>query len=90
MPRSSETALIARNLWAFFGSRPVTSIDDTATDPPNIVDEQELITQIDSSQRILAENQISVLNHAARQLIPMNAVQLTKAVVAPIILDDET
>jgi hypothetical protein len=89
LPRSAETALMVRNLWAFFGNRLVTTINDTATDPPDIVDVQALVKNLEVAQEILGRNQISVLNHAARQLIPMNAVQLTKVAAEPIQLDEE-
>lgn len=88
LPRSAETALIMRNLWAFFGAKPITAINDTSADPPDIFDVQELIKQVDRSQLVLTSNQISVLNHAARQLIPMNAVQLTKVAAEPFQVDD--
>lgn len=89
LPRSTETSLMIRNFWAFFGARAVTEINDTATDPPEISDIRDLIKQIEISQSILRDNQISVLNHAARQLVPMNAVQLTRVAAEPIQEDED-
>ena len=88
LPRSVETALMVRNFWAFFGIRSEVTINDTATDPPNIVDIQELVSQVQRAQSILEQNQISVMNYASRQLVPMNAVQLTRAATVPIQVED--
>jgi hypothetical protein len=82
LPRSIETSIIRRAPWAFFGIREVSSIKDTRADPPMIDDVQDLISGIEEAQTSLQRNQITVLNHAPRQLIPMNVVQLAGTAVA--------
>ena len=81
LPRSAETALIRSSPWAFFGAKPVALINDTTTDPPLIRDLDELWERLDAAQKILETRQISVLDHAPRQLIPLNVVQLKNAAV---------
>lgn len=76
LPRSAETAIMRLNAWAFFGDPETPRINDTTTDPPDIPDLESLLAEIASAQSILQVKQISVLNHAPRQLIPMNVVQL--------------
>ena len=81
LPRVAETDLIRRIPWAYFGAKENTVANDTATDPPFIRDVEQLVTEIRLAQTTLEEKQISVLHHAARQLIPMSAVQLTNVAI---------
>jgi hypothetical protein len=81
LPRSFETARIRSAPWAFFGARDVSAVTDTRTDPPLIDDPQDLMGAIVKAQRTLERNQITVLNHAPRQLVPMNIIQLTGTAV---------
>ncbi|WP_454758821.1 hypothetical protein [Caulobacter segnis] len=89
LPRSAETALMRRNPWAFFGQRLVTAINDTTSDPPLIHNVDALWDAIELAQSTLQRRQISVLNHAPRQLIPMNVVQLTGSAVEVVDADIE-
>ncbi|MDB5406370.1 MAG: hypothetical protein JWL84_1282 [Rhodospirillales bacterium] len=75
--------------WAFFGDQNVTSINDTTTDPPLILDVEGLSEAIVNAQRTLASGQISVLDHAPRQLIPMNVIQLVGAAVDLMDMDND-
>jgi hypothetical protein len=77
LPRSVETAFIRTSPWAFFGARVVTEINDTRSDPPFIADPDDLLREIGRAQETLEHRQISVLQHAPRQLIPMNVSQLS-------------
>jgi hypothetical protein len=81
LPRNAETALIRATPWAFFGAKPVETINDTTTDPPLIRDVDALWDAVIAAQRTLEKSQISVLDHAPRQLIPMNVIQLAGAAV---------
>lgn len=76
LPRSLETASILDSPWAFYGERKVSEINDTRSDPPFIADLDVLVREITQAQSTLEARQISVLNHAPRQLIPMNISQL--------------
>ncbi len=76
LPRSIETALISLNPWAFFGIKDVDVINDTARDPKIIPDIEALLDAVKEAQAILQDCQSSVLDHAPRQLIPMNVIQL--------------
>lgn len=76
LPRSLETASILDRPWAFYGERKVSEINDTRSDPPFIADLDDLVREITQAQSVLEARQISVLNHAPRQLIPMNISQL--------------
>jgi hypothetical protein len=82
LSRSAETAFIIVNPRLFFGTRTMEVVNDTRTDPPLIASVQMLLGEISDAQAVLAERQISVLNHAARQLIPMNIFQLTRSAVS--------
>jgi hypothetical protein len=77
LPRSVETAFIRTSPWAFFGERVMTEINDTRSDPPLIADPDDLLREIARAQDTLESRQISVLQHAPRQLIPMNVSQLS-------------
>jgi hypothetical protein len=66
---------------AFFGAKRPETINDTTTDPPPIRDLEELRTLIEAAQTVLERNQISVLDHAPRQLIPMNLIQMAHVAV---------
>ena len=77
LPRSLETAFIRTSPWAFFGAHVVTEINDTRSDPPFIADPDDLLREIARAQATLEHRQISVLQHAPRQLIPMNVSQLS-------------
>jgi hypothetical protein len=81
LPRSNETALMRLEPWVFFGDRTVRTINDTRTDPPLITGIEELLQAIVDAQATLESRQISVLDHAPRQLIPMNVLQLIGAAV---------
>jgi hypothetical protein len=81
LPRSNETALMRTEPWAFFGTRTVQTINDTRTDPPMIAGVEELLEALMDAQVTLESRQISVLDHAPRQLIPMNVLQLIGAAV---------
>jgi hypothetical protein len=81
LSRSAETALIRFNPQMFFGSRKTLSVNDTATDPPFIIDVKSLLHEISAAQSVLQKTQISVLNHAPRQLVPMSVYQLTRLAV---------
>lgn len=89
LPRSAETAVMRMDPWAFFGDQNVTSINDTTTDPPLILDVEGLSEAIVNAQRTLASGQISVLDHAPRQLIPMNVIQLVGAAVDLMDMDND-
>lgn len=79
LPRSVETARMREDPWMFFGDRALLSINDTTTDPPLIANVAGLLRAIDTAQDTLRQGQISVRDHAPRQLIPMNVVQLLHA-----------
>ena len=79
LPRNVETAAIRVNPWAFFGSKPVMTINDTKTDPPLLPDLESLRSAVVDAQNTLEAGQISVLDHTPRQLIPMNVTQLRRA-----------
>lgn len=81
LPRSNETALMRQEPWAFFGTRIVQTINDTRTDPPIITGVEELLNAVTDAQITLESRQISVLDHAPRQLIPMNVMQLIGSAV---------
>lgn len=82
LPRSIETRLIQRAPWAFFGDRTTPVITDTRNDPPLLRDIEDLKVAIANAQAVLEHNQLTVLNHAPRQLIPMNIIQLSQNAVA--------
>ncbi|MDB5617039.1 hypothetical protein [Tardiphaga sp.] len=82
LSRSAETALIRFYPQLFLGSRILDRVNDTASDPPLITDVAKLHSEILTSQETLERGQISVLNHAPRQLIPMNVFQLTRLTVS--------
>lgn len=82
LPRSIETRLIQQAPWAFFGDRTTTVITDTRNDPPLLRDIEDLKVAIANAQAVLERNQLTVLNHAPRQLIPMNIIQLSQNAVA--------
>ena len=81
LPRSIETRLIQRAPWAFFGDRTTAVITDTRHDPPLLRDIEDLKVAIANAQAVLEHNQLTVLNHAPRQLIPMNIIQLSQNAV---------
>ncbi|RWN27574.1 RNA-directed DNA polymerase [Mesorhizobium sp.] len=81
LPRSVETAIMRSAPWAFFGARTVRTINDTRADPPLISGVDELLDAIKDAQSTLEVRQISVLDNAPRQLLPMNVLQLTGAAV---------
>lgn len=81
LPRSVETAIMRMVPWAFFGKDEPATINDTRTDPALILGLDQLIEMIDDAQKILQGAQISVRDHAPRQLIPMNIMQLTGSAV---------
>lgn len=81
LPRSNETALMRFDPWVFFGDRTVQTINDTRMDPPMITGVDELLKAIMDAQATLEARQISVLDHAPRQLIPLNVLQLVGAAV---------
>jgi hypothetical protein len=81
LPRSLETARIRSAPWAFFGAREVSAVTDTRSDPPLISDPQDLMNALVKAQRTLERNQITVLNHEPRQLVPMNIIQLAGTAV---------
>jgi hypothetical protein len=81
LTRSAETSLMLDSPWAFFGDRSVSVINDTRTDPPLIRDIGELLKAIADAQSTLEKCQISVLDHAPRQLIPLNVIQLVGAAI---------
>jgi hypothetical protein len=89
LPRSAETSIIRHNPWAFFGARASQIINDTRTDPPLIPDIMSLLDEILMAQKVLESSQISVLNHAARQLVPMNVVQLMGVAVPMFDTEDD-
>lgn len=78
LPRSIETRLIQRAPWAFLGDRASAVITDTRSDPPLLRDIEDLKGAIVDAQAVLQRNQLTVLNHAPRQLVPMNIIQLTR------------
>jgi hypothetical protein len=90
LSRSAETAFILFNPRMFFGNRPMQAVNDTRTDPPLIANVQTLLHELSIAQSVLAGRQISVLDHAARQLIPMNVFQLTRSAVPLDGLVDDT
>jgi hypothetical protein len=90
LSRSAETAFILRNPRLFFGTRAMEAVNDTRADPPLIANVRMLLEEISIAQEVLAGRQISVLNHAARQLIPMNVFQLTRSAVPLDGLGDDT
>jgi hypothetical protein len=81
LPRNSETALIRTTPWAFFGANSMETINDTTADPPLIHDVSDLTRAVTAAQETLQERQISVLDHAPRQLIPTNVIQLISVAV---------
>ncbi len=87
LPRSSETARMRLTPWAFFGIKKVEVINDTRSDPPILRGVADLIKAIERAQAVLERGQISVLNHAPRQLIPMNVRQL-KRTAEPVVEQD--
>lgn len=52
--------------------------DDTTNDPPEIETFQQLAKALAHSQRILRRYQLSLKNHAARQLVPVRLDQMTR------------
>jgi hypothetical protein len=86
-PCSSWTASI---LEACLTSRPRESLlmrilpvnsfgdDDTTNDPPEIGTLQEMVRALSNSQRILQRYQLSVKDHAPRQLVPIRLDQMTR------------
>lgn len=84
LPRSNETALMRFEPEMFFGdrsARTIQEINDTRMDPPIITGVEELLQAIVDAQATLETRQISILDHAPRQLIPMNVLQLIGAAV---------
>ncbi|MBX7532639.1 RNA-directed DNA polymerase [Qipengyuania sp. 1XM1-15A] len=81
LPRSVETRMIQNAPWAFFGNRASDIINDTRSDPPLLRDIAALKDAIVEAQQVLERNQLTVLNHAPRQLVPMNIIQLSKNAV---------
>lgn len=81
LPRSNETALMRLEPWVFFGDRTFQTINDTRMDPPIITGVEDLLKAVIEAQTTLESRQISVLDHAPRQLIPMNVLQLIGAAV---------
>jgi hypothetical protein len=82
LPRSSENRLITLMPQFFFGHVVQEAIRDTTADAPMIRNAQELVTWIDKAQRALKNLQISVLDHAPRQLVPMDVKQLMQVAIA--------
>ena len=81
LPRSIETRFMMLFSWAFFGAKTPDVINDTTTDPPLIRDVEALLQMVVASQTVLERNQISVLHHAPRQLIPMNVIQMINSAI---------
>jgi len=81
LPRSIENRLIIRMPEFFFGEDVQGSIRDTTMDAPVIKGPDEFLIWLDKAQAALKELQISVLDHAPRQLVPMSVMQLTQAAI---------
>lgn len=81
LPRSVETRIIVQFPTLFFGIGDNNEIRGTNTDPPIIRNADELLDGITKSQSSLSALQISVLDHAPRQLVPMDVIQLTRSAV---------
>ena len=77
-PRNRETYLFPL-FPTLFGHAPA---NDTHLDPPTIRTINDLEWSLLLSQKVLAERQITVLNHRPRQLIPSNIGQLAKSAFA--------
>jgi hypothetical protein len=84
MPRSAETRIIVRFPQMFLGLEIPSGdreLKGTSTEPPVIRGPEELLPFIESAQLELSQLQISVLDHAPRQLVPMHVIQLTRTSV---------
>jgi hypothetical protein len=71
-PRERESLLMSIFVLNQFGD------DDTTNDPPQIGTLRQLERALSQSQRILQQYQLSVKNHAPRQLIPIRLDQMSR------------
>lgn len=71
-PRATENLFMDAYSWAKGAD------NDTVEDPPRFKDATDVELALKVSQNVLEENQLSTLNHRARQLTPVSIRQLTK------------
>jgi len=87
LPRSVETAFLEQRP-DLFGNQRRKSADDTEFDR-QIYDTEDFTLMITEAQAILAQNQMTVLNHQPRQLIPVQLHDASRLVGAAAPLDEE-
>lgn len=87
LPRSVETAFLEQRP-DLFGNQRRKSADDTEFDR-QIYDTEDFTLMIKEAQATLAQNQMTVLNHQPRQLIPVQLHTASRLVGAAAPLDEE-
>lgn len=80
--RSNENRSICRQP-EFYGIKQGELPNDIQFDPPVLNDPNSLLARIESAQRILEKNQVSVSMHQPRQMIPVKIQKLL------VVMDDE-
>lgn len=73
-PRAMENIV----QWQLSPDYDLFTDDDTLNDPLKLLSASDVIIAVEKCQAILTENQLSTLNHRARQLTPMSIRQLTQ------------